>query len=152
MLDAALEYCDRFLPVAGRIIPGRLQREDKALVPVDSLREILVNAFIHRDYALYGGTVSVAIFDDLTRKHESRPRNPAIAQAFYRAGLIEMWGRGTNRVIEECRAWGIPAPEFEELAGSVVVCFRVPVGVTLRLVPSDTTHDTTHDGAHDAIA
>jgi ATP-dependent DNA helicase RecG len=169
LLDAALEYCDRFLPVAGRIVPGRLQREDKALVPVDSLREILVNAFIHRDYTMYGSTVSVAIFDDrvevwspgrlpagiavedLARAHESHPRNPIIAEAFHRAGLIEMWGRGTNRVVEECLAWGIPAPEFEQLTGSVVVRFRVPVGVTLRMTPQDTIQDAIQVTRQDAI-
>src|SRR5438309_915809 len=32
---------------------------------------------------------------DLKRSHVSRPRNPLIAEVFYRRGLIERWGRGT---------------------------------------------------------
>ena len=34
--------------------------------------------------------------EDLKRDHASRPRNPLIAEVFYRAVLIEKWGRGTN--------------------------------------------------------
>ncbi|GMU02784.1 hypothetical protein KH5H1_69040 [Corallococcus caeni] len=58
-------------------------------------------------------------------------RNPIIAEVFYRAGLIEKWGRGTNRVAEMCRAAGLSAPEFAEVTGAVVVTLRVNVGQTL---------------------
>jgi ATP-dependent DNA helicase RecG len=61
------------------------------------------------------------------RDHLSVLRNPIIADAFHRSGLIEKWGRGTNRVAEMCVAAGIAAPEFQELTGGVVVTFRVPV-------------------------
>jgi ATP-dependent DNA helicase RecG len=54
-------------------------------------------------------------------------RNPIIAEIFYRTGLIEKWGRGTNRVAEMCTAAGIAPPEFEEITGAAVVTFRVPV-------------------------
>jgi ATP-dependent DNA helicase RecG len=66
----------------------------------------------------------------LRRTHGSFPRNPFIAEVFYRAGLIEKWGRGTNRVIAMCRTHGIAAPTFEEVADSVLVTFRVKVGTT----------------------
>jgi hypothetical protein len=55
------------LPVAGRIVPGRMEREDTPLLPVEALREALANAFVHRDYAIGGGSVGVALFDD--RRH-----------------------------------------------------------------------------------
>jgi ATP-dependent DNA helicase RecG len=54
-------------------------------------------------------------------------RNPIIAEVFYRAGRIEKWGRGTNHVAEMCRAVGITPPDFREIAGAVVVTFRVAV-------------------------
>ncbi len=54
----------------------------------------------------------------------SRPRNPLIAEVFFRRGLIERWGRGTQKIVELCVAAGQPEPEFEEQAGSVVVRFR----------------------------
>jgi predicted HTH transcriptional regulator len=52
-------------------------------------------------------------------------RNPIIAEVFYRTGLIEKWGRGTNRVAEMCTAAGIAPPEFAEITGAAVVTFRV---------------------------
>lgn len=149
LLEEAELFCQRHFPLAGRIEPGRLQRVDRPLIPPDAMRELLVNAFIHRDYSIAGGAVSLAIFDDrveiwsagrypkgitpesLTRPHLSVQRNPIIAEVFYRAGLIEKWGRGTNRVAEMCRAAGLSAPEFAEVTGAVVVTLRVNVGQTL---------------------
>jgi ATP-dependent DNA helicase RecG len=40
---------------------------------------------------------------------------------------VEVWGRGTNRVIAECRAHGIAPPSFEEREGWVVVTFRATI-------------------------
>jgi ATP-dependent DNA helicase RecG len=109
------------------------------------MREILVNALIHRDYSIAGGAVSLAIFDDrvevwsagtypsgitpgmLAGSHQSVQRNPIIADVFFRAGLIEKWGRGTNRVIAMCREAGIAAPIFQEVSGAALVTFRVKV-------------------------
>jgi len=141
----------RHFPLPGKIVPGKLQRVDTPLIPPDAMREILVNALIHRDYSIAGGAISLAIFDDrvevwsagkypkgitpdmLSRRHPSVQRNPIIADVFYRAGLIEKWGRGTNRVAEMCRAAGIAAPMYEEIGGSVLVTFRVRVGATARI-------------------
>jgi ATP-dependent DNA helicase RecG len=86
--------------------------------------------------------VNVAIYDDrleiistgllpegitvaeLKRDHVSLPRNPLIAEVFYRHGLIEQWGRGTQKIVDWCVSAGQPEPEFEEQAGAVVVRFR----------------------------
>jgi len=57
-------------------------------------------------------------------------RNPMIADVFYRTGLIERWGRGTNRVAEMCRTAGIPPPIFQEIGPAAVVTFKVRVGST----------------------
>jgi ATP-dependent DNA helicase RecG len=151
LLEDAQLFCERHFPLAGRIIPGRLQRVDTPLIPPDAMREILVNALIHRDYSVAGGAVSLAIYDDrveiwsagkypegitadmLDKRHPSIQRNPIIADVFHRAGLIEKWGRGTNRVSEMCRAAGIPSPKYEEIGGSVVVTFKVKVGSTARV-------------------
>jgi len=109
------------------------------------MREILVNALIHRDYSIAGGAISLAIFDDrvevwsagtfptgitpekLSKSHQSVQRNPIIADVFYKTGLIEKWGRGTNRVIEMCLEAGIAPPKFEEITGAAVVTFKVNV-------------------------
>lgn len=66
----------------------------------------------------------------LHRRHPSIQRNPLIADVFHRTGLIEKWGRGTNRVAEMCRAAGIASPTYEEIGGAALVTFRVRVGST----------------------
>lgn len=157
LLDQALLFADQHLPVAARVVPGRARRVETPLIPPDALREILVNGLIHRDYTIAGGAVSLAIFDDrvevwsagqlpagvttelLSRDHNSVPRNPIIAETFHRAGLIEMWGRGTNRVVEMCRDHGIAPPEFAQVGPWVVVTFRVHVGTT-RVTEQFTEH------------
>jgi ATP-dependent DNA helicase RecG len=112
LLEEASIFCSRHLPLSGRIVPGRLRRVDTPLIPPDALREILINALIHRDYTIYGANVAVALFDDrveiwspgclprgltpqdLSRDHASVRRNPIIADVFFRAGLIESGAAG----------------------------------------------------------
>lgn len=65
-------------------------------------------------------------------------RNPIIADVFHRTGLIERWGRGTNRVAEMCEAADIAPPEFREITGAAVVTFRVPVAWALHPTPQVT--------------
>jgi ATP-dependent DNA helicase RecG len=145
LLREADLFLRRHLPVAGRFESGVMERIDEPLFPPLALREALVNAFIHRDYSIVGGAVSVAVYDDrleiistgtlpfgltaedLVRDHQSRPRNPLLADLFYRRGLIEKWGRGTQKIIDLCVEAGHPAPQFEERAGDVVVRF-IPSG------------------------
>ncbi len=55
----------------------------------------------------------------LSGPHLSKLQNPLMAETFHRTGAVEIWGRGTNRVIEECERYGIEPPSFEEQAGAV---------------------------------
>jgi ATP-dependent DNA helicase RecG len=157
LIEEAMLFLRRHLPVAGRIIPGLFEREDEPLFPLEALREALVNAFCHRDYTIIGGAVSLAIYDDrleiwsdgtlpfnlipedLKKVHASRPRNPIIAQVFYLRGMIERWGRGTQKIVELCVKAGHPEPEFGEQAGSVWVRF-LPSGY---IAPLRVAHDLT---------
>lgn len=97
LLDEAMHFILRNIPIAGRIESGKLERTDTPLYPPLALREALVNALCHRDYSIAGGAVSVAIYDDrlevistgllpvgitvadLKRDHASAPPNPLIA-------------------------------------------------------------------------
>jgi ATP-dependent DNA helicase RecG len=160
LLEEAELFCQRHFPLPGKIVPGKLQRQDRPLIPPDAMREILVNAFIHRDYSIAGGAVSMAIYDErveiwsagkfptgitpemLSRNHGSVQRNPIIADIFHRAGLIEKWGRGTNRVIDMWREAGIRPPVFEEITGAAVVTFRVNVVGPQQVTPQVTPQVT----------
>jgi len=157
LLDEAMLFLRRHLPVAGRIVPGLFEREDEPLFPPEALREALVNAFCHRDYTIAGGAVSLAIYDDrleiwsdgtlpagltpddLKQDHPSKPRNPLIAKVFYLRGIIERWGRGTQKIVELCVKAGHPEPEFGEQASSVWVRF-LPSGY---IAPHRVAHELT---------
>ncbi len=140
----AMAFLERHLPLTGVFRSDSIYREDKLALPPEALREVLLNAVMHRDYAAVPGYVSVAIFDDrveiynngtlplgvtinqLTKKHKSKPRNHLIAGTFHRTGVVEIWGRGTNRVMDECKKYGVPPPNFEEESGGVTVTFFLP--------------------------
>ena len=141
-----LAHAERFLidhlPIAGRTTPDSFVRIDEPLYPREALREALANALCHREYSDGGGSVGVGIFDDrleitstgalhfgltpemLFQSHPSRPWNPLIANGFYLRGIIERWGRGTNKMADMTVAAGLPQPEIEESAGAVTVRFR----------------------------
>lgn len=145
LLVAAERFLRSYVPVAGRVVPGQVERVDEPLYPPVAVREALANAFCHRDYAIGGGSVGVAMYDDrleitssgalhfgltperLFSPHESLPWNPLIAGVFYRRGIIEAWGRGTVKMAELAVSAGLPRPEIEDVGGCVTVRFR-PTG------------------------
>lgn len=157
LLEASMTFLMRHLPLSGRFEPGRLERIDEPLFPIAALREAVINALCHRTYIHAGGAVSLSVYDDrleiwsdgilpfgllpedLKKPHDSRPRNPLIAGVFYRRGLIEQWGRGTEKIVKLCVDAGHPEPEFGVQAGSVWVRF-VPGSY---MAPNGVVHDLT---------
>jgi len=120
-------------------ITGRPSRDVVWEYPLEAVREAVVNAVCHRDY-LGGAPIQVRLYDDrleiwnpgglpatlkpadLLRDHDSIPRNPKIASAFFFAGLIEQWGTGTIRMAAALKEAGHSAPEFD---AATVGRFRV---------------------------
>lgn len=114
-----------------------LQRIEKGEYPVAALREMLLNALVHRDYM--GSMVQIRMYDNyfniwnegflpegltleaLKRQHPSRPRNPLIADVCFKAGYIDAWGRGTLKIINSCREASLPEPEMKEQDGGMLV-------------------------------
>jgi len=141
LLRRAESFLMDHVPIAGRVVPGKMVREDQPWYPPRATREALANALCHRDYTIPGGAVAVAMYDDhleitnpgslqfgitpekLTKPHESKPWNPIVANVFYRAGIIERWGTGTLNIIDWCAENGNPPPDWSEQAGSVYVTF-----------------------------
>jgi ATP-dependent DNA helicase RecG len=95
--------------------------------PKDALREAIHNAVAHKDYSgaypiqisvyrdkimiwNYGQLPEGWTTDDLLRKHSSQPYNPDIANTFFRSGYIESWGRGMDKMKNQCIAANLPAP------------------------------------------
>ena len=73
--------------------------------------------------AKMGLTWESVIEEDLSRSHPSRPHNKLIADVFYKAGFMESWGRGTQRIIDNCVAEGLSAPMYEYKMGFLYLTF-----------------------------
>ncbi len=145
MVREAIAWLDRTLPLSARFPKGSILREDRLPVPAEALREIILNAVIHRDVGHPSSYVAIAVFDDrievrsiggfptgvraehLSQEHLSVRRNPLMAEVFHRTGAIEAWGRGTNRVIDACRAYGVADPTFVDEGVGVKVTFQAEV-------------------------
>lgn len=61
--------------------------------------------------------------DTLMKPHKSKPFNPSIANVFYRAGYIEAWGRGIQKICESCRELGTSDPEYIVQGNDITVKF-----------------------------
>lgn len=114
-----------------------MQRIEKGEYPVAALREMLLNALVHKSYS--GATIQLRVYDDkisiwnegtlpegltfesLKQEHPSRPRNPIIADVCFLGGYIDAWGRGTLKIINSCKEAELPEPEMKESAGGFQV-------------------------------
>lgn len=106
-----------------------LTRVETYPFPKEAVREALYNALVHSRWSA-GIPIQVRIEDDamyisnecvfpsdwtmesLLQRHQSRPYNPKIARAFFRAGYIESWGRGIQKIFEVCNEYGALQPEY----------------------------------------
>ena len=61
--------------------------------------------------------------ETLMQPHDSIPYNPDIANVFYRAGYIETWGQGIQKICDECIALGAELPRYEILGTGIRVYF-----------------------------
>ncbi len=108
--------------------------------PEVALREAILNALTHRDYTSEGfftikvkdntlqlwnegELIAPLSIESLLTEHPSKLRNKLIADIFYRAGLIESWGRGTNKILEDARKGGYAEPSFKVTFGGLQVLF-----------------------------
>lgn len=117
---------------------------------LNGFREILLNSINHKQYE-ENNPIQISIYDDkmyvwndgkfpdeiakqdLFKKHYSKPYNPLIAQTFFKAGFIESWGRGFEKIRKECEEYGSPLPEVEiKNSGVMVKC--VPSKVYMDLL------------------
>ena len=138
-----LQMADRVMDVLKAkylISPVRfegMQRYEKLELPKEALREILYNAIAHKDYA--GPDIQMHVYDDsveiwnegelpegytqetLFARHSSKPRNLKIANVFFKAGFIDTWGRGFQKIRDGFETEGIPMPKVENFCGGVRV-------------------------------
>ena len=109
--------------------------------PKAAIREAVYNAIVHKNYAtqipiqisVYSDKLYISndcllpagwTVDTLMSKHRSKPFNPNIANGFFRAGLIETWGRGIEKICEACIEHGTPIPEYTVHPEDIMVMFK----------------------------
>ena len=118
-----------------------IQRLETFLFPYLAVREALLNAVVHKDYSS-GIPIQISVYDDkivlwnsgqlprdwtlerLLGKHPSVPCNPLIAGAFFRAGYIESWGRGIEKINRECGEHGIDPPVYDTGMSGLMLTFQ----------------------------
>ena len=141
-VDKTLDLLQTKYLTAGISYQG-VQRVETYPVPEAALREAVLNAIVHKDYA---GAIPIQIsvypeklmiwnpgqlpphwtVERLMGKHSSQPFNPDMANVFFRAGMIEAWGRGIERMLEACRSAEVPKPSLHCEQSGLWVEFGFP--------------------------
>lgn len=105
--------------------------------PIPALREVILNALVHRNYM--GAATQIRVYDDkivfwnegalpqglslegLLGFHASQPRNTLIADVCFKGGYIDSWGRGVLKIYNSCKEAGLPNPEIKEFQSGLLV-------------------------------
>lgn len=136
-LENAEKFIKNHISLSSKI--KGLQREDQYEIPLEAIRESLVNAVVHRDYSNDGRDIKIGIYDDIVNvvspggfpstitqedilEGRSEIRNKVIARVFKELNYIEQWGSGIRRIISSCNSSGLKEPEILEKGDYVDVC------------------------------
>ena len=120
-----------------------IRRKDIWSIPVNILREVVINALVHADYSHRGTPTRIAFYDNrievespglllpgLTiediKQGVSQLRNPVIARIFRELELIEQWGSGIPGIFRQAKAENLPEPSIEEIAGRIRFSVSLP--------------------------
>ncbi len=134
--DEAMMFIRRNIRKGSKI--GAVYREERWEYPLPAIREIIINAVIHRDYSLLGKDIKVAIFDDMLEitspgvmpssidisnlsGGQSEIRNRTLAPIFKELRLIEQWGTGFRKLSDELKDY----PEIEIKFNEPGLAFQV---------------------------
>lgn len=147
--------------------------ETKHMFPQLACREALINAIVHRNYAIEGRGIEVTVFSDRleitspgellstvsigdlasgTGVHESR--NPLIARVLREVGFVREMGEGVVRILEVMRSNSMTEPEFLSHRGTFTVALhnRSMYSESVRLWLSNFDHFSLTDAQRAVIA
>ena len=141
MLSAAMTFIKNNMRT--KVIIEEGIRIDKTEYPLNSLREIILNALVHRDYSIHteGMPIQLTIYSDRLEiknpgglygrltvdtlgKVQPDTRNPVLATALETMKITENRYSGIPTIRREFREWGLPEPEFRNERGMFSVCLR----------------------------
>jgi ATP-dependent DNA helicase RecG len=145
LIDAAIDWVQKHTTAHEAVVGRSRQRFDE--YPEAVVREALANALAHRDYDLRGGTVDVTVWDDRIEvlspgglpghitlqnlREEHYSRNPRMMSVLKLLRVVEEYGEGVDRMIDEMEARLMPPPAFLPTAHSVTVLLfnRTPLSI-----------------------
>ena len=134
------------------MIFGEIKRKEPLEYPEPALREMIINALVHRDYHVTerilirvmnhcitvfspGGLVPELTIEKLNEKPISKRRNPLIAEACYMGGYIEQFGHGITKIKNACVEADLLNPKFNEVNGGFHV--ELQHNISIRKSKSD---------------
>ena len=142
-IENSVKFLEKNLRLEYRLPKGQLRRDEVLEIPVEALREALVNAVTHRDYLNEGSSITVEIYDDrveisspggLPKRLEKKDfgkisicRNPLIAHLMLRAKYIEKMGTGIAKMRFLVKKAGLLPIKFEFGKFMTVTFFRKPL-------------------------
>ncbi len=145
IVDQIEQFIIKHMNLSSKIVGfGRIEYPE---YPIEAIREMVVNAIVHRDYSIRGQNIRVFMFDDRIeiytpgglpkgislekiRKGESQTklRNPVIVEVFKDLGgrYVEKLGTGIRKIIIAGKAHGVPAPFFDDTETDFLIRFFSP--------------------------
>lgn len=140
IVEEITQFFEVNIGISSQFNQNNWKRKDTTF-PKIALREGLLNALIHRDYSNVSGSVNIEFYpdrleiinygnlphelklSDLKKNHLSLPRNPDIAHISFIRNWIEKIGRGTLKIIEDCKEKELPTPKWETGNGFTKIIF-----------------------------
>jgi ATP-dependent DNA helicase RecG len=134
LVNAAIHFVKLNSRVRPQFDPENVVRNDQADYEPFAVRELVVNAFMHRDWSIFGQKIRVNLFCDRLEVFSPGPlpntltlenalfgisyhRNPIIAQMLKDYKLADKVGRGIQKIMKHFRSKGLKTPEFDSQPG-----------------------------------
>ena len=139
-LQAIEDFCRKHMFMSGD--QDQFDSKNVLTVPLKVVREAALNLLIHRTWWSEKRVPSVNIFDDrvefmnpgafpqgttpedFRRRPHSEPINENIANALFKGGASEGWGRGILDIFTLCKDAGMPEPEYDFVTNFVCLTIR----------------------------
>lgn len=140
MIDGALQFVKNNMRVSTIINPETGKRNNKFDYPITAVREVILNALVHRDYSIHteGMPIQITMYNDRLEvknpgglygrltidqlgKVQPDTRNPVLATAMETLNLTENRYSGIPTIRSEMKNAGLPAPVFKDSRGTFTV-------------------------------
>ena len=142
-IEDAVAFIKKNIHCALVVPPGKIEHIRVWDYPIEAVRETVVNAVCHRDYSSPHDIQIKLLENDLVifspgelpfdmsletlndPNHSSKPRNKLIAKIFFDMGIIEHYGRGINKIKEECEKNNNQYPEWNNGHGAFTTIYQM---------------------------